>query len=250
MPALFKANLIGADRLNLSPEVRLGLCFVSSFVSLIISDQYAMAWLLAVSVFYVLMQVKIRTIAIAYLIFSLMAGLALACVWGLTFVFEAMKSAPLASVTVPFARLGIAVNTILPLAIYAKMSGLLSTMNRLRLPGIIKLPMLITIRFIPNFINDLKQIRQAVKLRFRGKSRLFWFGHPLLWWRIFFMPLVVRLIRSADELAVAAELKGLSTETDFGSSRLVLATADKAVIGVGIFTIIGAVVVQVLNVTS
>lgn len=250
MPALFKADLIGQDKLGLSSEVRLGLCFITSLASLIASDNYAVGLLLGASMLYVILQVKLKTIAIAYLIFGLMAGVALTCVWGLTFVFEAMKNAKLTTVIIPFARLAIAVNTILPLAIYANMPGLLGTMNRVRLPGIIKLPMLITIRFIPTFLNDLKQIREAIKLRFRTKGRLFWLRHPILWWRVFSMPLVVRLIRSADELAVASELKGLSAKTDFGASKLILAAADKSVIAIGFITIGLSLILQVLHVAG
>jgi energy-coupling factor transport system permease protein len=135
----------------------------------------------------------------------------------------------------------VSINTIIPLAINARLSGMVHSLNRLKVPGILKLPLLITIRFIPTFINDLKQLRVATRVRFRGRGGFFfWLTRPLLWWRVFFMPLVVRLIRSADELALAAELKGLSVKTDFGREALSLSRADRLVMLLALYAILAA----------
>ncbi|UQZ88039.1 hypothetical protein C4J81_01925 [Deltaproteobacteria bacterium Smac51] len=248
-----KAGFLKSGRrawLTLAPETRLGLTVIASVAALAMSNLISVGLILAASALYLLAQVKLKAAAMVYLFFSLMMATALACLWGLAFVFPTLRDAPIESVIVPFFRLAISINMIAPLALYAELSGLITTMNRLRLPGLIKLPLLVTIRFIPTFINDLKQLREAVRIRFRGRSGpLFWGRRPFLWWRVFFLPLVVRLIRSADELAVAAELKGLSAETDFGSAPLTFSRTDRIIIGLGCAIIILAAGQEVLYVT-
>ncbi|MDR1921572.1 MAG: energy-coupling factor transporter transmembrane protein EcfT [Candidatus Adiutrix sp.] len=248
MPDLSRIRPAGADRLGLAPEVRLGLTLLASLAALAADDLWAAATLLAASGLYLILQARLRTIALAYLFFGAMAMTALGCLWLLSFVFPALKEASPAAVIVPFSRLGVSVNMVLPLALHASLSGLVGTMNRLPIPGLVKLPMLVTIRFIPTFINDFSQLRQAVRLRFRGRAGLlFWCRRPFLWWRIFFMPLVVRLIRSADELAVAAELKGLSAETDFGRAPIILKKADRATLALGAAAVTAASILQVFH---
>ncbi|MDL2260224.1 energy-coupling factor transporter transmembrane protein EcfT [Deltaproteobacteria bacterium OttesenSCG-928-K17] len=247
MPDLSKIKGQGHDRLNLSPEVRLGLAVAASLAALIIDNIFAAGLLLAASVVYVFAQVRPRTIGLVYLFFLFMAHIALGCFWLLGFVFAAMKDASPFSVILPFTRLAISINLILPLALNASLSGLAGTMNRLKMPGLIKLPLMVTIRFIPSFLNDLQQLRQAVRLRFRGRGGFFfWLRRPVLWWRVFFLPLVVRLIRTTDELAVASELKGLSVETDFGRQALHLKAADGLAIAGAALAIAGASILQVL----
>jgi ABC-type cobalt transport system, permease component CbiQ and related transporters len=247
MPALSRPKA-QRDRLPLSPEVRLGLAFATSLAALIMNDSLALILLLAATSIYILLQVRLKVILIAYLFFSLMTGIALGCAWVLGFFFSAMKDSSTALVIMPFARLAISVNMILPLALYASLPGLAATLNRVWLPGVVKLPLLVTIRFIPSFLNDLVQLRQAVRLRFRGRGGFFfWLKRPLLWWRVFFMPLVVRLIRSADELAVAAELKGLSSETDFGRAGFELKSVDRATLAAWSAVICLGSLLQVTN---
>lgn len=248
MRALFKTDNQDWDRLRLAAEIRLGLTFAASISALIISEPVSLGFLLAASTIYAVLQVRLKTIALAYLFFGMMAMAAVGFAWALGFVFEAMKNAFGAMLFAPFCRMAISVNMILPLVIYADLSGLVGAMNRLRAPGIVRLPLIVTIRFIPTFVNDLRQLREAVGLRFSGRNNgFFWLRHPLLWWRAFFMPLVVRLIRSADELAVASELKGLSSETDFGDQPPPFKRTDRATAAAGLLVIVCAGLWQVIN---
>ncbi|MDR3153886.1 MAG: energy-coupling factor transporter transmembrane protein EcfT [Deltaproteobacteria bacterium] len=228
----------GASRrsLNLLPETRLLLTFSGSVLSLVFGDPYPLGILFAASAVYLLCEVRLKAVLTVYLIAAVMASVAVLCLMGIISLVPSMRSQSPALAVLPFLRLGISVNTILPLAFHARLSDLASTLNRIRLPGIVRLPLLITIRFVPTFVGDIVQIREAVRLRFRGRGGpLFWAARPFLWWRVFFMPLVVRLIRSADELALAAELKGLSARTDFGSAPLVWAKADKAALALSLY---------------
>ena len=77
-------------------------------------------------------------------------------------------------------------------------------LNATRLPGVLSIPLSVAIRFIPTFVDDCKQIRDVVRLR-PGNGFL-------SLWRGVMVPLVFRTLASADDLAIAAELKGLSPD--------------------------------------
>ncbi|MDR2443585.1 MAG: energy-coupling factor transporter transmembrane protein EcfT [Deltaproteobacteria bacterium] len=229
MPGLSrKFRSSATNRLNLAPETRLLLTFLASLFSLIFSSGLSLGILALVSAVYMLLEVRPKAVIIVYLAFAVMAAIALSCLKIISLFVPVMREQPLSAAFLPFVRMSISLNVILPLALNSKLSELANTLGRLKFPGIIKLPLIITIRFIPTFFNDLQLLREAVAIRFRGLSGpLFWLRHPLLLWRVFFMPLVVRLIRSADDLAIAAELKGLSASTDFGGGKILLANSDK-----------------------
>jgi energy-coupling factor transport system permease protein len=230
MPDSFRIDLSKSSRrlLNLSPATRLALTLAASLSSLALSDVTALIALAAASTFYLFLEARPKTMIVVYSLFALMASVAMFSLRLLGHVFEAMSDRPLSAALSPFLRLLVSLNAILPLALNATMSDLFNVLHRLRLPGVIKLPLLIAIRFIPSFVNDLRLLREAARVRFRGRGGpRFWPRRPRLWWRAFLFPLVVRLIRSADELAMAAELKGLSTETDFGRRSLGFGRADR-----------------------
>ncbi|MDR1658281.1 MAG: energy-coupling factor transporter transmembrane protein EcfT [Deltaproteobacteria bacterium] len=232
MPVLSdKFQNLTTGRLDLTPETRLGLTFLASIFSLVMADSLSLGIILSASVIYLMLEIRLKVVLIVYLVFLGMATTAAFGLWLLGFWIEAMKNQPARLAVLPFVRVLISLNTVLPLALHTQLSSLTLTLNRIYVPGIIKLPFLIIVRFIPTFINDVQQLREAVAIRFCGHSGVvFWLRRPRLWWRVYFMPLVVRLIRSADELALAAELKGLSASTDFGTAPLVLGPVDKMVL--------------------
>jgi energy-coupling factor transport system permease protein len=249
MPALsFKFSESTTGFLKITPESRLILTLVASIFSLIFGQIIPLAILFLVTAVYISLEIRFRYIAIVYLFFTFIALTAVTFVWLLGFVFTVLKDQPLSTAIIPFMRLSISINAIIPLAFNSKLSELISTLNKLRLPGLIKLPLIITIRFIPTFINDLKQLRQAVRIRFRGVNGYgFWLLRPFLWSRVFFMPLVVRLIRSTDELALAAELKGLSAETDFGAQHFIFGPTDKIVLALATIAVSVSFIIENLH---
>ncbi|MDR0355314.1 MAG: energy-coupling factor transporter transmembrane protein EcfT [Deltaproteobacteria bacterium] len=249
MPALSRIDRFrGGGRLKLRPETRLLLTVVASVSSLALSDVKALGLLLCFSLLYAALECRPKTVLIAYLFMGAMCGLALFFVWVLGFVFSAMREAPLSLAIAPFQRLGVSLNVILPLALNARLTDLAMALGRLRLPGVLRLPLMVTIRFIPTILNDLTQLREAVAIRFRGRrGLLFWLGRPLTWWRTFFQPLVVRLIRSADELAMAAELKGLEPSTEFSDRPPPFSRDDRKVFLTAAGAVLLAAAAQLLN---
>jgi energy-coupling factor transport system permease protein len=94
--------------------------------------------------------------------------------------------------------------------------NLVRALNQLRVPRWISLGLLIVIRFIQIFREEIKRILQAIALRgIRFAST------PALWSRAFFIPLTVRMLSISEGLATSLETRGFSTDSA-GSSFVVI----------------------------
>lgn len=231
---------------GISTAVRLILTVVTSLSCIILSNFWALMFLFAASVLYVFIEARLTTIIKAYIVFALMAAFATACLMLLFYIVPVMSNTTTRiSVIIPFVRLAVMMNMLLATSAKASFTGLANTLNAGFIPGSIRIPMIVMIRFIPVFLGDLQQLREAVKIRFAGKAGFFyWLRHPSLWMRIFFVPLVVRLIRSGDELAVSAELKGLNVNTSLGKANMKPAKADIFAISLLVIFVTSAALIQ------
>ena len=82
--------------------------------------------------------------------------------------------------------------------------NLVRVMNRLGFPRYITLGMLVTIRFIPYLIEEMKQIKTA--MRSRG-IRTSWYN-PKFLYRAVIIPVMLRIINISDLLTVSIETRG------------------------------------------
>ncbi|NMA93834.1 MAG: hypothetical protein GX975_04135 [Clostridiales bacterium] len=98
------------------------------------------------------------------------------------------------------------------LSISIKPIRLVRAFNQLKVPRWISLGLLIVIRFMQIFYEEIQQIRQAIVLRGIRFSET-----PLLWARAFFIPLIVRVLSISEGLAISLETRAFSTELE-GSS--------------------------------
>ncbi len=237
---------------GLSPEIRLLLALSGSIACLILRDNWALGLMLTVSFIYLVKEAKLKTVLLAYTLIACLTGLGLSCLALLVQLYPPLgRGAEFMSIQAPFLRLAVTVNLLVPLAAHSSMTGLTMALNRIRLPGVIRLPLLVALRFIPVFFNDLRQIREAVKIRFRGRACVFfWLCRPALWARVMFLPLLVRLIKSTDDLALAAELKGLSTRTSFERRPFTLNRAEGWTLALAALTITLAFVQQLHHVAG
>lgn len=76
----------------------------------------------------------------------------------------------------------------------------------LRVPRILTLGMLITVRFVPLLINEAKQITEAMKTR---GGKVGWYHLPYLY-RAFLIPFLMRIISISDLMAVSIETRGFA----------------------------------------
>jgi energy-coupling factor transport system permease protein len=111
---------------------------------------------------------------------------------------------------VPFLRIAIMMNFSIALILSSQTKKIINVLKTLHTPRVIFLPVLVIFRFVPLFTRDIKQIHESIKIRIGSFNFFTMLLKPLLFIRLIMAPSVIRALRSADELAAAAELKGIS----------------------------------------
>lgn len=135
---------------------------------------------------------------------------------------------------VPFLRIAIMMNFSIALILSSQTKKLINVLKTLHTPRVIFLPILVIFRFVPLFSRDIKQIHESIKIRIGSFNFFTMLLKPLLFIRLIMAPSVIRALRSADELAAAAELKGISdTKKVTNSSPEFLKFRDVATLIVG-----------------
>lgn len=190
---------------------KISVSIVCAIVALFISSPQALTILWSLSFSYVLILNRPKVLLGSYLFMAVMMAISLICVHFLGILYPnlAQDGLSLDKALIPFLRGAAAMNAILPLALTLNMHKFLSTLQSLHLPLIIYLPSAVMIRFIPSFISDIKQIHEALKLKGFQLSPKNIFKNPRLFIRLTFIPLIFLTLRTADDLALAAELKGV-----------------------------------------
>jgi energy-coupling factor transport system permease protein len=102
------------------------------------------------------------------------------------------------------------------LSLSIKPIHLVRALNQLHIPRWINLGLLIVIRFMQIFREEMKQIRQAIILR-----GIHFFETPLLWGRAFLIPLTIRMLSISEGLAISLETRGFSTDSTGSSYEMV-----------------------------
>ena len=200
-------------------RARMAVSLSASVVTIVISSFEGQLVLFGASLLYALSIRRFKALAVAWLFVGLMMGAATLCTWGLSILFP---SAPFTfrGLAVPFLRGLVMLNVILPLALTSRIQDLLTALKGLRLPFCIYIPGAVMIRFIPTFMNDIKQIAETLKIRGYNLTFGEMFRHPLLMLRLIFAPLLFRSLRTSEELGMAAELKGLDAKSRFTPFRV------------------------------
>ncbi len=197
---------------NLHVQTKIIICFFCSLSAILLSGITPMVILVLASVVYALCTGKIKGILIAYAGMTFMLATSVLFVYIATLFFPEFADIDPKRIILPFLRMILMTNAVLVLALTSRIQLVLSSLKSLRLPGFIYIPASVMIRFVPTFINDLGQIRQTLKIRGYQIGPLTFFLHPIATSRLLIAPLVFRALRSADNLAVAAELKGINAK--------------------------------------
>lgn len=95
----------------------------------------------------------------------------------------------------------------IPLAT-ASTGMLLATLNRLRFPRTATISMAVVFRFMPTVAGEYQAIRTAQKFRGIGISVWALLKHPARSYETILVPLLMRTMKIADELAASAMLRG------------------------------------------
>jgi len=124
------------------------------------------------------------------------------------------------SMFIPFLRIAVIMNVSLAFILSTPARLFMHLMKQLHTPRVIFIPLFVIFRFIPQFIHEISLIHESIKVRLGSFSFVTFLLHPLLAYRCVTMPAVVRALRVAEQLAAAAEMKGLEHAHRISSSHL------------------------------
>ncbi|MCR4790848.1 MAG: energy-coupling factor transporter transmembrane protein EcfT [Treponemataceae bacterium] len=85
--------------------------------------------------------------------------------------------------------------------------NLVRNLTQLHFPRLLTLGMLITLTFIPVLSSEIKQVRNAMKTR--GATSLW---KPVVLYRAFLIPLIVRLVNISDTLTLSVETRAFVSD--------------------------------------
>lgn len=204
-PSDLQFNCISA----LNVRTRLIVCLLGYVSVLFIQSWYPLALLATASFIYAAAHGYVKVILTVYGAILVLFAIAMGCIEIMFIFWPSLGDEGIAPFVNPFLRIIILANVVLALALSSRTHELMNILRSLKLPFFIYLPTTVMIRFIPGFINDVKQISQSMKTKGYYLNIASLTLHPVLSMRLLFVPLVIRALRSSDELSVAAELKGL-----------------------------------------
>lgn len=212
MRALFADKSVSDDYqgmlTQLDVRTKMMIMVACSIGVIFLKSTVALGGLFVVTAVYVGLLQRFWVVALAYGLIFLMMLSAVACVKIMAIWIPELDDFKLDLFIVPFLRVLVILNTVLVTALSSRIQALLGALKGARLPYYVYLPAAVMIRFIPSFINDARQIRDSIRIKGYSLSPIRVLTKPILTLRLVFVPLVVRALRTSDELGVAAELKG------------------------------------------
>nr|WP_319494942.1 energy-coupling factor transporter transmembrane component T [uncultured Desulfobacter sp.] len=204
---------ISQPPIGIDVRTRMLICLVCATGVIFIQSTVALGVLALVSLVYVLAHGRVKVLVMAWCGVGVMFAVAMVCIRIMLIFWPEIGRAGPGAFFNPFLRVLVLVNTILALAVSSRVQDIMNSLKTLGLPFVIYLPASVMIRFIPEFINDVKLIRESMRIKGFNPGIQFVTLHPFLVVRLLVVPLTIRALRSADTLAVAAELKGMDANT-------------------------------------
>lgn len=196
---------------DLDARTKMFVGVASSLSVIFMNTPQSLGFLAVVSTLYLLVLRRFALVAVCYVFILLVAATAFGFMLLMHEIWPRMAPPELGRFGIPFLRLLILANVVLALALSSRIQAVLAALRGLRLPVWLFVPTAVMIRFIPSFIKDIKEIRETMKTRGYGSGPIALISRPILTTRLLFMPLVIRALRTSDELGVAAELKGVGS---------------------------------------
>ncbi len=232
------------ESMRVDCRVRLLLVAVASVASLLLVSLPALALLACASFIYLSAQRRWRMQLICYAMLLIMAGLSVLFIHILGLFMPMMRQTGVVSLIVPFLRMAVVFHAVMALALCVRLQDVLGFLRSMRMPRFIYLPLSVTIRFLPGLVHDVRQLRDCLKVRgYHGIGLL----RPRLW----LIPLLFRTLHLTDELAIAAELKGIGYGKPVprkGASLLNVWNIGLAMAAAAVIAVTCAVEVQFRNV--
>ncbi len=213
-----RALSVSSEALDI--RTRLLISLAVSGVSIYLSGTGPLLALGAATLLYVLTSGRYKVIAVSYLAVCAMMAFTVGVIvvsfrigewlvagtaWERSVAM--LKPAMLGNFHTPFLRMIPALNVLLAIGLDFSVQRFVGAMKSLRLPRVALVPLMVFCRFVPEFVDVIHQLRDAVRMR--GFSLSFGAAllHPVQAVRLTVVPLTVRTLRMADHLSVAAEMK-------------------------------------------
>jgi energy-coupling factor transport system permease protein len=185
------------------------LSVTAAVVVIVLSSTSTLTLLVLASFAYALLTRRLGVIAVAYALFAAIWLMALGFMHLMGIVLPRFGYSDMSTLVAPFLRSLVLLNTLLAMALSSRIQGVMTALKTLRLPYWLYIPAAAMIRFIPAFIEDIKQISESLAIKGYRQTPFFLLRHPLSGLRLVFIPLLFRALRTSDELGMAAELKGV-----------------------------------------
>lgn len=193
------------DRLDIRGKVL--TLFMLSLALIFLKNIIGLVFLGSLSTLCLLNLKKYRLMAVIYLLLSVSWCFSLGFTWLIGLFLPDVKDQTLLQTLIPFLRMWPLINMALTISLSMEIGHALISLKNMRLPRIIYLPVMVALRFIPGFINDIKQLRDCLLIRGISMNLLTLIRYPNRTLRLMVVPMLIRALRLADELAIAAELK-------------------------------------------
>lgn len=230
---------------DLDVRIKLLFCLGASVVVIFLQSPEALGFLTVASSLYVLNLKRYAMIMICYIAMVFMWLTAIGFMAVMHLVSPKIPVLEASKMMVPFLRTGIMFNTVLGLALSSRIRTLLTALKNLRLPVWLYIPAAVMIRFIPTFVKDVRQIHETMRIRGYSLNPVFIIRRPLLSVRLMAAPVLFRALRSADDLGVAAELKGLKADSGLENYKPdPFSRSDKVALGIFIGIVIAGCTIQ------
>ncbi|MCC3751932.1 MAG: energy-coupling factor transporter transmembrane protein EcfT [Halorhodospira halophila] len=198
---------------GLAMRTKMLISVIAAVAVIVLESPAVLLGLLVISTAYAALSRRYGVLLGAYLLFGALWLLALGFMHVMGVFLPRLGYGELADVVVPFLRSAILLNAVLAMALSSRIQGALSALKSLYLPYWLYLPAVAMVRFVPAFLFDVQQVGESVRLKGYRPGPFLLVRHPVASLRLIFMPLLFRALRTADDLSVAAELKGLGANT-------------------------------------
>ena len=213
-----RASSVSSEALDI--RTRLAISLAVSGVSIYLSGTGPLLALGAATLLYVLTSGRVKVILVSYLAVCAMMAFTVGVIVASFLLGEwlvagtawegpvaALKPALLGNFHTPFLRLIPALNVLLAIGLDFSVQRFVGAMKSLRLPRVALVPLMVFCRFVPEFVDVIRQLRDAVRMRGFSMGLGAALVHPIQAIRLTVVPLTVRTLRMADHLSVAAEMK-------------------------------------------
>lgn len=211
---------------TLDMRTKLLISLTASCCSVSLNDWRLLGIVNLLTFFYVLSLRRIKPVLAMYAATALMLGMAYCIIPA--FVWALREAAPylsedsregflrlahvlgdqaFATVLLPFMRISVSMNVFLALGLTFDNREFVAVMRKLRLPRVVFIPLMVCCRFVPSFVDDIRQLYESLRVRRRKANFLSLVSSPLVFLRHVVIPVCVRTLRIADNLVLMCEVR-------------------------------------------